>query len=209
MKVMPEIFVISPKEMPERRKMAVEHFEERGIEPVFFDGVYGKDAGLMSSWDDPKKPYSRLTPGKISLALNHWFLWQHVMLSRLPAAIIFEDDVILPEHFREVFRKNMDETPSGWDIIYLAITFPERLEDGRIKTEMVNSFVWKHKGMNAFDGTVDGTWAYMVSLKGATKLAEMRMVLDEPIDRWITLRALPSLNTYIWHPSPVKYRPGV
>jgi len=206
MKVMPEIFVIAPKEMPDRRKVSEEHFAERGVKPVFFDGVYGKDAGLMSSWDDPNKPYSRLTPGKISLALNHWFLWQHVVMSRLPAAIIFEDDVILPAHFQEVFQNHLAETPSGWDIVYLGITFPERIEDGRIRTERVNSFVWKHMGMNAFDGTVDGTWAYMVSLKGAEKLTSMRMVLDEPIDRWLTLKALDSLETYIWHPSPVKHR---
>jgi GR25 family glycosyltransferase involved in LPS biosynthesis len=207
MRLMPEIFVISPKEIPECRKMAVEHFAERGVEPVFFDGVYGKDMGLLSSLDDPKKPYSRLTPGKIALALNHWFLWQHVVMSRVPAAIIFEDDVVLPEDFQGVFLDRLAQTPEGWDIVYLGITFPERLEDSRIRTEKVNSFVWKHMGMNTFDGTVDGTWAYMVSLEGAKKLAAMRMVLDEPIDRWLALRALPSLNTYIWHPSPVKHRP--
>jgi hypothetical protein len=62
--------------------------------------------------------------------------------------------------------------------------------------------------MNAMDGTVDGLWAYVMSRTAAKKIAEMRFVLDEPADRWLSLKGLSKLNTYVWHPSVVKYRPS-
>jgi len=44
-------------------------------------------------------------------------------------------------------------------------------------------------------------------LSGAKKLAGVRFELDEPIDRWLTFRALTGLKTYIWHPSVINHMP--
>lgn len=202
---LPQMFVISPEELTERDQQSKEHFRRLGLKASFFNGLYGPDTGLESHYDDPAKPYSRLPARRISLMLNHWFLWQHIALSGLPAGIIFEDDVVVPTDFTEKFHDGLSKTPSDWDVIYLGITYPERLEDCRIRCEKLNDLVWRHHGMNAFDGTVDGCWAYMLSLQAAKRLASMRFVMNEPVDRWLTFNALEGMNVYIWHPSFVKH----
>ena len=200
-------FVIAPPDMTERRRLCEERFSKCPVNPEFFNGLTGDVTGIASTKDDPAKPYSRLPPGKVALALNHWCLWQHIAMSNIQMSLIFEDDVMIPEGFWRNFHERLGRTPADWEIVYLGITFPERLEDKRIRAEKLDGGVWRHQGMNAFDGTVDGTWAYMLSLSGAKKLAGVRFELDEPIDRWLTFRALTGLKTYIWHPSVINHVP--
>ena len=208
MRKIPQAFVIAPKEFPERRKITEEHLRSFGIQPVMFSGLYGKDVKLSSGRSVNQNIYTRLTEGRLVLALNHWFLWNHIVMAEIPEAIIFEDDVVLPLDFPEFFDNSMSLTPDDWEMVYLAITYPERILDSRILAAKVEGHVWRHIGARTWDGMVDGTHAYMMTLEGARKALGTRFILDEPIDRWLSAHVLSLLKTYIWYPSPVKQRTG-
>lgn len=208
MRQIPQAFVIAPKEFPFRRQITEEHLKSFGIQPVMFSGLYNKDVKLSSGRSNVNNIYTKLTGGRIVLALNHWFLWNHIVMAQIPEAIIFEDDVVLSSDFVEFFDRSMSMTPGDWEMVYLAITYPERILDGRIMANKVTGHVWHHMGAKTWDGMVDGTHAYMMTLEGAKKAISTRFVLDEPIDRWLSAHVLPLLKTYIWYPSPVKQRTG-
>ena len=207
--MIPQVFVVAPKQLADRRQAAEGHLKALGIAPTLFSGLCGRDISLMSYKSQNNNPYFRLTENRIALALNHWFLWNHIILSGIPKAIIFEDDILLPDNFEQVFADNMANTPPDWEFVYLSILYPERIDDGRIMTERVAGSIIRHRGARTWDGACDGTHAYMVTLQGAKKMADVPFTLDEPIDRWISFHLLPMLNTYIWHPSPVKQRSGL
>lgn len=203
MNAIPKVFVIGLSQMPDRWRTTESHLKSLGIEPTVFLGLYGKDLGLESTRDVKQNVYFELTPNRIALALNHWFLWNHVALLDIPA-IIFEDDVMLPDNFFDFFAENMANTPTDWEFVYLSLLYPERLNDGRIGGEKVAEGVWRHTGPKTWDGACDGTHAYMVSSQGAKKMARLPFNLDSPIDRWMSFSLLPYLRTYMWHPSFIK-----
>jgi len=206
MKDIPKAFVIAPSQMPDRRQAVRSHLDALGCPYTLFSGLWGMDVALASLRARNDHPYFLLNANRIALALNHWFLWQYIVLSGIPEAIVFEDDVLLPDNFKEVFAESMANTPAGWDMIYLSILFPERIDDGRIGAERVCGNIWRHTGARTWDGGCDGTHAYMVSQAGAQKMTSAPFTLDEPIDRWISFNLLPHLTTYIWHPSPIRQR---
>lgn len=211
----PKVFVVAPKQFADRRNAAEGHLKALGITPTLFSGLCGRDISLMSHKSRPisykgiNDVLMSLTENQIALALNHWFLWSHIVLSEIPQAIIFEDDIHLPDNFRQVFDDNMANTPPDWEFIHLSTMFPERIDDGRIMTTPVAGSIVRHRGARTWDGACDGTHSYMVTLEGAKKMVDIPFTIDEHIDRWISFHILPRLNTYIWHPSPVKQRSGL
>jgi len=202
----PPIFVISPSELAERRLVVSAHLAEMGLETTMFSGLMGPKMRLSSEREKPGATYSALPSSVICLAINHWALWQHIHLSGLESAIIMEDDIILPDDFREKFSQNMANTPNDWDMIYMGILYPGRMKDGRIRVQRLNGNVWCHIRMQTWDGACDGLFAYMLSRSGARKILESGFKLDEPVDRWVSMTVSPFLRTYIWHPSPVGLR---
>ncbi|MEI7942675.1 MAG: glycosyltransferase family 25 protein [Candidatus Riflemargulisbacteria bacterium] len=206
MNEIPKVFVIALKELAERRNAAKTHLEALGLKPTLFSGLYGRDVGLISSRSQNDNIYRRLTPNGLCLSLNHWFLWQHIVMAEIPQAIIFEDDILLPDNFKEFFDESMANTPTDWDMVYMSILFPDRIDDGRIRAVKVAGNVWRHIEANTWDGACDGLHAYMVTLEGAKKMIDVPLTLDEPMDRWMSFHILPYLKTFIWYPSPIVQR---
>lgn len=209
MNELPKIFVIAPRQMQERRQAVWGHLESLGLKPTLFSGLYGKEVKLASTNPQAnsaffqQNPYFSLTESRIALALNHWFLWSHIVMTETPQAIIFEDDIFLPDDFRDSFFKNMSDTPTDWEFIYLSILFPDRIDSDKIVAGRVAGNVWRHIGARTWDGVIDGLHAYMVTLEGARKMIGVPFTLDEPIDRWVSVHLLKLMNTYIWSPSRI------
>ena len=202
-----KVFVIGLKNMPERWRVTEAHLKSLGLNPKIFLGMYGKDSGLVSTKDLKSNLYFTLTPNRIALALNHWCLWNHIALSDdISSAIIFEDDILLPNNFSEFFDATLKQTPEDWDLVYLSTLYPERMIDGRMGVRKVAASVWQYVRAMSWDGACDGTYAYMVSKKGVQKMVEHPFTLNEPIDRWMSFVLLPRMQSYIWHPSPVRTR---
>lgn len=206
--MIPKAFVIAPHEFKDRRMAAKTHLEALGIDYTLFSGIHGESTGFNSSRAKSDHVYFKLTPNRIALAINHWVLWQHIVMAEIPRAIIFEDDVILPPDFTTFFEESLASTPTDWDMIYMAILYPERLTDGRIIVDKVAGNVWRHLGARTWDGGVDGMHAYMLTLAGARKMTSASFNLDETIDRWTSANLLQLLNVYIWHPSEIKQKSG-
>ena len=208
MREIPPVFVISPPEMEGRHKACLEHLRKIGIEPILPRALYTDHVKFVSKYNRPNRVYQNLSGGSICNALNHWRIWQHIALSGIEAAIIFEDDVSLPSDFLDKFENAMGYLPSDWDIFYLSLAYPANIRKGKIRVEHVEGSVWRHIAATTWDGACDGQYAYMVSGEGARKMVPLPFDLNEPIDRWLSFNLLPFLNGYIWHPSPISQKSG-
>ena len=74
----------------------------------FADGVNGVD---MS-------PHPTLAPGQLGCALSHVLLWRRLADSELPV-MIFEDDAVLCEGWRDRVRHVLQSLDDSIDIVYL------------------------------------------------------------------------------------------
>ena len=105
-----------------------------------------------------------MTAGELGCAASHFSLWHHIAQQQLSWALIFEDDAQLSANFSKELETLLGRLPGGWDIVYLS--FP--LDDS--KKRQVNLLGnGSLKKLGADKRSVSGTYAYILSLKGAKK----------------------------------------
>lgn len=128
---MPPIFVISLTREPERRALMAQ--ELTGFDFEFFEGVDGAALDVASFADRLDTMWFRimrrrnLRPGEVGCFLSHYGLWERLVETRTPYALILEDDARLEDGFREIVAEVMS-IQDEWDIAYLAETKrPQRM----------------------------------------------------------------------------------
>ena len=98
--VMIPTFAIHCPEIPHRQRISDAHYREHGLNPIWFRSVHGRTWGIETtkSWD---LSGHHIPPRSVGLNLGHWFLWQHLLLTDVPTALVLEDDTILVPKFLE------------------------------------------------------------------------------------------------------------
>ena len=194
--------MISVDRLSDRKETTISHLKEHGIVPVVMDGLDGQLITLSKTTVprgygplDAKLIY-KMSGCELCLGINHWCLWKHIAMSGIPNAIIFEDDVRLPDNFMDMFNEEMENVPEGWDMVNLGILYPERFSDGRCEVTHIKGKVWRFHKPNKWDGCLDGLHAYLLSASGAEKLAGMKFELHESIDRYLSFTVYLKMNVY-------------
>lgn len=107
--------------------------ELTGFDFEFFEGVDGAALDVASFADRLDTMWFRimrrrnLRPGEVGCFLSHYGLWERLVETRTPYALILEDDARLEDGFREVVVDVMS-IQDEWDIAYLAETKnPQRM----------------------------------------------------------------------------------
>lgn len=115
------IFCIScPKELPEEHEAAKKHFEERGIQVEWIEGIHAETFGILA-W----RPYRRDNPkagflikmAAVGLALTHHMIWQLCVFAGDDSYLILEADAEFGENWKEKFEQAMKDVPDDWQII--------------------------------------------------------------------------------------------
>lgn len=115
-------FCITLPEYPDRRDTAKKHFNERGVQAQFFDGIHAEKFGVNTTL-----PYENDHPGSgfsmgfkpTGIWLSHWCLWSALNLSWDSHFLILEDDCRFPEDWHVRFSNALRDTPDGWDMLYI------------------------------------------------------------------------------------------
>ena len=118
------IFVISLKDLKERRKSITAQMKKLGISFEFFDAFDGRK-GLPKKHENmidrklARKQEGRdLSDAEFSCALSHYFVWQKIVAEKIPNAIVLEDDVLIQDDFKELIKKKYLEKSKA-DMIML------------------------------------------------------------------------------------------
>jgi glycosyl transferase, family 25 len=104
---MVSIFVISLRSAENRRAHIEKQFKQLNLDFEWFDAIDGKklneeDINKYCDIQAIRNAPNWLSRGAIGCALSHFFVYQEIIKRNLPFALIFEDDVLLQNDFKDV-----------------------------------------------------------------------------------------------------------
>jgi len=129
---LPKIFCLTLKDTPKRREYAEQHFKQHGLDVEFFDGINGAKFGLRTvipfmddllshnpSWKPGDSPPYYITQGHIGCILSHYMLWKTLSYFPDDEFLIFEDDVVLCDSFKEKLIDYKSRLPNDWQYVFV------------------------------------------------------------------------------------------
>ena len=178
----PPIFVISLVRDTERREAMKK--ELAGLDFQFFDAVDGREL------DEPKYRHRmqadwwrvmrgrRMSPGMIGCFLSHYAVWERMVESGTPYAIVFEDDARLDDDFTVVIEKIMENAAAAeWDVILLSAK--KRYPIDRALTSLHGD-----RRLVRYGRRVGGTVGYLIRREAAEALLHYCWRIRAPIS-WL------------------------
>lgn len=133
-------------------------------------------------------------PGAIGCSLSHFKAWRQLLSGSAPALIVFEDDTEIPRHLREQLEQVFAALPSsGWDIVQFQLTTWGNGVTG-CKPRNGLEAPWQH-----CTGLM-GTYAYMVSRRGAERLLARAYPIEMHVDAYMAYMSSMGHVDMIWHP---------
>ena len=191
-------FCLTLKDTVERKKYAQEHFLENGLDVQFFEGINGKKFGLETkipymddrpNWIPDDGPMYFISSGNIGCILSHLMLWKTLSYLPYEEILIFEDDVVLCDNFKQKFLDYKNQLPEDWQYVFVGhCCLPS--EEYQIKISE-NIITTTHPPMC--------THAYMIKKSAIPILIETNSLAWSNIDIQIQKRTLKHLSFYIFN----------
>ena len=199
MNQLPKIFCLTLKDTPKRQEYAESHFKNHDLEVDFFEGIHGKKFGLFTkipytddvpNWSPDDGTPHFISQGHIGCILSHYTLWKAMQYMPFGEYIIFEDDVVLCDNFKEKLIHYKSQLPEDWQYAFIGhcCLCPE---EGRF-----------HVSENIIQ-TIEPpmcTHAYMIKKSALPILIETNSLAWSHIDIQIKKRSLPKLKYYVMIP---------
>lgn len=197
---LPKTFCVTLKDTPKRKEYAERHFKEHGLEVEFFEGINGKKFGLRTNipymddnpnWTPDDGPVHFISSGHIGCILSHYMLWKTLMYLPYEEIIVFEDDVILCDSFKQKIIEYKSKLPDDWQYVFIGnCCLPTEDCHKQICDGIITS---THPPMC--------THAYMIKKSSIPVLIETNSLAWSHIDIQIQKRSLNKLKFYIFHPT--------
>jgi GR25 family glycosyltransferase involved in LPS biosynthesis len=109
-------FVISRPQDEARRAITQQRLDEQGLSFEWFDAVDGHSLPIE---EFVKEGIEMKCRGSCGCALSHKRLWKKIVDEDIDRAIVFEDDVIFHEKFRELMPFFWEQTPKDDVMVFL------------------------------------------------------------------------------------------
>jgi len=166
-----KIFVVHYDKLVERKKHMLNEFQKHNLENFEFVSNHGKDRITVKE----KSRFKNLTDGEISLMLHHFECYK-IINEKYDYAIIFEDDVILADDFKNKIEKYILELPNDWDMLFFGEGHGVHIPQYRL-IPGVNIYKKMTDLKNNIPGGIDGSTrcadSYIVSKKCAQRMIEV------------------------------------
>jgi glycosyl transferase family 25 len=148
---------------------------------VDYNGTY-KTAEFDQSVKDRK-----ISAGEIGVTFSHRAIWSETAKNNYKNVVVFEDDVILSEDFRANLAELTKNIPEDADITFISVG---RRRDKVCDYPNIDNIFRDFDHVKGNDvvakiqptNLLFGTWAYIVSAKGAKKLLELTERCESSVD---------------------------
>lgn len=111
-RLFPQKFCINLQRRPDRWDKMLHRFRLHDIRDVIrHDAVDGRHLTPPAEW--------KFSPGAYGCLLSHSEIVRNAQENGVPAVLIFEDDVIFCDDFRERFEEHTARLPEDWDAIFM------------------------------------------------------------------------------------------
>jgi GR25 family glycosyltransferase involved in LPS biosynthesis len=153
-----------------------------GLDFVRFRGVDGSKVAQSGQRDADidRTCMVACTPGVIGCALSHLDVWRHVVQKGHAATLIMEDDVHLYPNFKHRLDHALSKVPDDFDILLLG----HHRADGTATGGITSSVTRTPRRINdtiVVPPMFYGMHCYVVSAKGARRLADMQVAYQVDI----------------------------
>lgn len=166
-----KILVIHYDKLIERKKHILKQLDKANLNDFEFVSNHGKDKLTPIE----KSKFINLTDGEISLMLHHFECYK-IISEKYDYAIIFEDDVILGDNFKNRIEKNISDLPEDWDMLFFGEGHGVHIPQYR-QSPGVNIYKKMTDLKNKMPGGIDGSTrcadSYIVSKKCAQQLVQV------------------------------------
>ena len=211
---MPPIFVISLARDVERRAAMRQELAEFDFQ--FFDAVDGDKLDEASYRHRMQTDWWRimrgreLAPGQIGCLLSNYALWQHLVETKTPYAIILQDDARLEDGFAAIIEEIM-KADAEWDIVQIA---PKR----QYRIDRVLAVLDGCRRLVRYRRRVGGAVGYLIRMEAAEALLHYCWRIRAPIDwlyaEWwqnglVFLAVDPAIVSHAGVPPTIRTKPKV
>lgn len=190
-------FIINLREQYDRWNFTYNHLKSLGFEPSKFIAVDKEYIDENKVFLVSNKIVSNTLPiNNIGCALSHMILCLYIIETRMPYIIVFEDDAILTNSYKNDYIDLIQNVLTlDFDMIYLGMCrekcYQLRSQGTITKLYHASSPACGH--------------AYILSYKGALKLLQNWKCLNSPLDQYRKhLIEKRILNVYVLHPTMFK-----
>jgi GR25 family glycosyltransferase involved in LPS biosynthesis len=180
-----KIFVLHYSKLVDRKKHIIDQFKKQNITEYEFIEKYDKNeiTNEESSLFVPN--YSKST---MSLHLKHNYVY-NLIANNYSNALIFEDDIILSDNFKEILNKYMSQLPKDYDMLFIGNGSNLHIQTHNL---IPNKNIYE-KGLGATswggDGASKCSDSYIISNKCAQTLCNyinnLKYKINLPIDWWL------------------------
>ena len=122
----PPVFVINLPKDTDRRTFMEGQLKRLHVDYEIIEARYGKDTDVSAECDDDlaiKEHGKVLSSGEKGCAFSHRFIYEKMTKENISAAVILEDDVVLPENFLKIVKEELNRTNRNWD--WLSFDYPK------------------------------------------------------------------------------------
>ncbi len=203
------VFVISLDRSTDRRSHIGEQFAANWKGPwEMFTAVDGLvlDASAFRRLGLIREVFGRqLSEGEIGCWLSHLFVLDAIADRELEMAMILEDDVVLSPGMQEALAERLEllsGTGVNWEVCF-AGSYSGADWAPRAPVDLLPGGFFR---MNAETRGAPGSWAYIVTLKGAHKLLQRmcQRPIDKPVDEIFPELCVDGLRIVCASPSMVE-----
>ena len=196
------IYVVTTPKSP-RIEVTQQHFDELGLEVVWFEGINNHTFGLSSRvpWDG-EYDNTEFSPtdvgagliktGHIGCNLSHYMLWKTLTFLDHDEIIIFEDDVLVYDNFWENLEEVKEVLPKNWNFVYLGYDDENTPIEIKLKYRVNDRLIQ----IPSFHRT----HAYMIKKEILPILLDRMHLSWLNLDMQLVRRVLPYVNYYICEP---------
>jgi hypothetical protein len=180
-----KIFVIHYDKLVERKIHMLSQLQKYDLDCEFVSN-FGKD--VLTEKD--KARFRGLNDAEISISLHHFECYKRIA-ENYDYAIIFEDDVILGDNFKNTIEKYINDLPNDWDMLFFGAG-PDQFDFHIPKFRLVDGVnVYKKCTLlNNKQGGINGSSrfgdSYVISKKCCQKILENinlpRYIISHPVD---------------------------
>ncbi len=138
-------FVINLKRRPDRLKQFEEMCPYTDVEIVY--GFDGKNPSNEKEFGLFKKLSNKLQPGACGCFISHLRIWKKIIDKNLPVVMVFEDDAMFSEKFKEQIEKTVFPTDG---ITYFGGRFTENFMIPGPQSIKINEFICQSNIVNGY-----------------------------------------------------------
>jgi GR25 family glycosyltransferase involved in LPS biosynthesis len=194
-----DIHVINLKSRPIKKKYIQKQFDEQNIKFNFFEAVDGNNLnpeslikkGIIDPNTSTKYSKRVLRKGEIGCSMSHVSIWMKLLNSNKKYALIFEDDAILCDNFKQKLYNTINEAnTTNWDVLYL-------------NENCYNHFGKKCDGESVTENIIRpknvgyGLYGYIITKEGVKKLFKNVLPFIIPIDNYIIEKHMSEPNIVV------------